>query len=100
MKILFFKKTVMLLLFYYDIQPIYNINTNLKYASNYITNSANNLNNQALENNVKPNINNINVVHNNGIASNDVNKKTNKNIVLKYKKTTVKNTTKNEIIKK
>jgi len=71
MKILFFKKTVMLLLFYYDIQPIYNINTNLKYASNYITNSAYNLNNQALENNVKPNINNINVVHNNGIASND-----------------------------
>jgi len=66
-----------------------NLNKNLNYAYSYISNNFNILNNKESIMVINPNFNSINIIHNNGIVTNDVTKKSNKNIILKYKKNTL-----------
>ncbi|KAL6590721.1 hypothetical protein LY90DRAFT_678916 [Neocallimastix californiae] len=68
-------------------------NSNMLYVSSYISNGEKILGKSVLALSIKPNINNINAIHNTGIANNNINKP-NKQYKLVYKKNIIKSKTK------
>ena len=67
-------------------------NSNMVHVSSYMSNGEKILGKSVLTISIKPNINNVNAIHNVGIANNNLNKP-NKQYKLLYKKNTIKNTT-------